>query len=497
MARAATICVLLASVFAAGPAIAVSVAATDSTRSITDRSITWPQWEQVRRVLLLEDYNTRVVILGTTLLGCAAGMVGSFTLLRRRALMGDALSHATLPGIALAFIVATRLGMDGKSLAILLPGATISGLIGISVILSLRSLTRIKEDTALGAVLSVFFGAGVALLGVVQQMKGGHAAGLESFVYGKTASMGIADTQLIAGAAATCIACCLLFFKELKLLCFDDQFAGSRGLPIVRLDMGLMALVVIVTIVGLQAVGLVLMIALLVIPAAAARFWTEELWPMFLISGSLGAASGLAGAATSAILYRLPSGALIVLVCTLLFLLSMIFGSARGVLIRWLRRRRLNRSVDRQHLLRAIFELVEATAATDAAQSTARPAVSIDDLLPKRSWSKARLIREIRRSQRHELVEWVADQIRLTRRGRTEAARLTRQHRLWELYLITHADIAPGRVDRDADAIEHVLEPEVVSELEQLLDSERPAIPQSPHDLAVQGSPQQSSGTGD
>lgn len=477
------VCLLLlvtSFVFLCSPAIAFAETIhaardIDSNQSLAGRSFNLPEWKHWQRVLFLKDYNTRIVVLGTTLLGCAAGMVGSFTLLRKRALMGDALSHATLPGIALAFIIVTAQGGNGKSLGVLLLGATITGLIGIALILMIRNMTRLKEDTALSAVLSVFFGAGVALLGVIQQMKEGHAAGLESFIYGKTASMGVADTQLIAGAAATCILACLMLFKEFKLLCFDDTFAGSSGFPVVSLDMILMALVVIVTIVGLQAVGLILMIALLVIPAAAARFWTESLLKMFIISGSLGAISGFIGAEMSAIFSRLPSGAMIVLICTLFFVISMIFGSSRGVLQRYLRRWRLNRSVDRQHLLRAIYETLES-------QELSR-AISFDQLLPKRSWSRMRLLSEIRRSQRAEFIECVGEEIRLTRRGRVEAARLTRQHRLWELYLITHAEIAPGRVDRDADAIEHVLEPEVVAELEVLLERQHPTIPESPHEL--------------
>jgi manganese/zinc/iron transport system permease protein len=442
-------------------------------------------------VLLLEDYNTRIVIAGTTVLGAAAGMVGSFTLLRKRALMGDALSHATLPGIALAFIVATVAGGNGKSMPVLLAGATVTGLVGVAAILAIRNLTRLKEDTALGAVLSVFFGAGVALLGVVQQMEEGHAAGLESFIYGKTASMGVADARLIGVAALASMATCLVLFKELKLLCFDEGFAGARGLPVLPLDLALMGLVVIVTIVGLQAVGLILMIALLVIPAAAARFWTDRLLAMFLISGGLGAAGGMSGAAVSALFSRLPSGAMIVLVCTAFFLASMVFGPSRGVLVRALRRLRLNRSVDRQHLLRAIYESIEtsfnpepAATASDSQLPESGP-VSINDLLSRRSWSLPRLKRVIRRAARARLVEWSGNEVRLTQVGMREAARLTREHRLWELYLITYADIAPSRVDRDADAIEHVLEPEVIDRLESLLAGKYATIPASPHHLLV------------
>jgi manganese/zinc/iron transport system permease protein len=477
---------LVAIWWAADEAIAQTSATPNSQRSITDRSLAWPSADQWRRVLFLEDYNTRVVIVGAMLLGCAAGMVGSFTLLRKRALMGDALSHATLPGICLAFILATVVGLDGKSLPLLLLGATISGLLGVGAILTMRALTRLKEDTALGAVLSVFFGAGIALLGVIQQMREGHAAGLEAFIYGKTASMGQRDALLIAAAALVCIGVCLLLLKELKLLCFDQAFAGASGFPVLLLDLALMSLVVIVTIVGLQAVGLILMIALLVIPAAAARFWTERLWKMALISGGLGAVGGMLGAGLSALFANLPSGATIVLVCAVFFLVSMVSGSARGVLPRWLRKLRLNRTVHRQHLLRAIYELVEVSSDRAANQPVPRSPVLIADLLSKRSWSRNRLEREIRRAQRTGTVEHIGDHVRLTEHGYQEAQRLTRQHRLWELYLIRYADIAPSRVDQDADAIEHVLAPEVVAELESLLKKERAEVPASPHELTLE-----------
>jgi manganese/zinc/iron transport system permease protein len=466
-----------------------AIAMSAPQQSITDRSIAWPRWEQVRRVLFLQDYNTRVVILGTTLLGCAAGMIGSFTLLRKRALMGDALSHATLPGIGLAFILAMAMGLSAKSLPILLVGATVTGLIGVGVILLLRNLTRLKEDAAMGAVLSVFFGAGVALLGVIQQMPEGHAAGLESFIYGKTASMGARDTGLIATAAFICIGACLLLFKEFKVLCFDEGFAGSRGFPVVMLDLALMGLVVIVCIVGLQAVGLILIIALLVIPAAAARFWTEKMSRMVLIAGVLGAGGGMVGAGLSGLFSKLPSGAMIVLVCAVIFAFSMFFGSARGVVIRLLRRVHLNRAVERQHLLRAMYEIQEA--AIRARPGVARQEnvpIPIHELLHMRSWSPKRLRRTIHRAAHSGLVSRINGKLHFSQEGQAEAARLTRQHRLWELYLINYADVAPGHVDREADAIEHVLEPKVVAALEASLQAEGKYIPQSPHPLGASSS---------
>jgi manganese/zinc/iron transport system permease protein len=451
------------------------------SKSITDRRVSWPTWEQWQRVLLLEDYNTRVVVFGAAALGCAAGMVGCFALLRKRALMGDAISHATLPGIALAFMFGTSVGWDAKSLPLLLCGATVTGLIGVAVILTLRNMTRLKEDTALGIVLSVFFGAGIALLDVAQRIPGGHAAGLDSFIFGKTASMGAADAKLISVAALACIFVCVAAYKEFELLCFDESFAGSRGFSVILLDLLLMSTVVVISIVGLQAVGLVLMVALLIIPAAAARFWTEKLWQMMVIASVLGMLGGTVGAAASALFPKLPSGAMIVLSCAGFFLVSMVFGRSRGILVRSLRRRRVNRSIARQHLLRAMFELHESTDTVSSAIAT------LDELLPKRSWSQAELNRAIGLAQHAELVTRLGNQVQLTKKGRVVAERYTREHRLWELYLITHADIAPSQVDHEADRIEHVLAPEVVAELESILIDDARRVPQSPHELGRKG----------
>ena len=242
-----------------------------------------------------------------------------------------------------------------------------------------------------------------------------------------------------------------------------------------------MALVVLVTIVGLQAVGLILMVALMVIPAAAGRFWSEKMWAVAGLAALLGGIGGIVGAASSALFPRLPSGAMIVLTCTALFLFSMMFGTARGVLVRLLRRYNLNRRVRKQHLLRGIYELLESKPASK--QAKRKTAVGVEQLLSIRSWSRAQLRRTISQAERDQYLVRQNDTVRLTQSGYTEAARLTRQHRLWELYLITYAEVAPGRVDRDADDIEHVLEPELVDELEALLDQEpvQIPVPVSPH----------------
>lgn len=433
-------------------------------------------WDQFVRVLSLSDYNTRVVILGTTALGTACGVIGSFMLLRKRSLMADAVSHATLPGIALAFVLMVHQGGTGKWLPGLLLGALITGLMGMGTVLFIRSYTRVKEDAALGIVLSVYFGFGVAILGMIQKMSQGSAAGLGSFIYGKTASMLRSDAQLIGAVAVLSLVVCGCLFKEFTLLCFDQDFAGSQGWPVMSLDIALMSLVVLVTVIGLQAVGLILVIALLIIPPAAARFWTEKLKTMTLAAAALGAAGGAIGASLSAIVPRLPAGAIIVITYSVFFLLSLVFGRKRGLLVRTVAHYSLTRKVGHQHLLRALYE---------NAERLGRPETEFEDLLRARSWSGRRLKSVLAWARRDGVVRPKDGGWCLTEKGETEAARVVRNHRLWEMYLITYADIAPSHVDRDADQVEHVLDPVTLKKLEDLLLQHYPPhqpLP-SPHAL--------------
>lgn len=444
-----------------------------------DVGIDWPSLELVWTVLTLQDYNTRMVVLSTFVLGMASGLVGCFLLLRKRSLMGDALSHACLPGIGLAFIAMTALGLPGKHLAGLLAGATITGGLGVLLVLVIRNTSRIKDDAAMGIVLSVFFGLGTVVLTMVQYTPTGSAAGLESFIYGKTASIISTDAWLISGVAAAALLCSLLLLKEFTLLCFDEGFGRSQGWPIHGLDVILLALVALVTVVGLQAVGLILIIAFLITPPAAARFWTNDLRRMLILSGVIGGLSGWGGASLSALLPRLPAGAVIVLVAAMMFVVSLFFGNARGVLRRWLSMARLKRKIGRQHLLRAIYEIQEALCARESLEPR-NVAVPFEAVLARRSWSPKAVRKLLRRAEHEDHIDAFDGQtVRLSESGFGEAARITRNHRLWEIFLITHADIAASHVDRDADSVEHVLSPDMVHELEHKLDLL--GVPESPH----------------
>ncbi len=475
---------LVAVLIGALPALAVGAAQGPTHGSITDTSVRWPGWDELARVLTLRDHNTRVVVLGTTLLGLAAGMIGTFMLLRKRALMGDALSHATLPGIGIAFIVMVAMGGTGKYLPGLLLGAALSGAVGVGCVLLIRTLTRIKEDAALAIVLSVFFGIGVSILGIIQKMDTGHAAGLQSFIYGKTASMLTSDAKLIGVVAVMVAIFCALLFKEFAAICFDQEYAGSQGWPVLWLDVVMLSLLIIVTVVGLQAVGLILMIAMLVIPPAAARFWTNHLPTMVLFSAAIGAVSGMVGVGLSALIPRLPAGAIIVLAAACLFAISFVFGSARGLLVRIADHLRVSRKVGNQDLLRALFEWREPALVASAEEfpvnrlSTAMP---FERLLSARSWSARRVRRLLARAHKRGLVQSDGDRgYALTAVGFSAARRVVRNHRLWKLYLINYADVAPNHVDRDADQLEHVLGDTIVRKLGALLAAEHPHLVDTP-----------------
>lgn len=433
-------------------------------------------WEELLRVLTLQDYNTRVVMAGTGLLGLAAGVIGVFLVLRKRALLSDAISHATLPGVVIAFWLALALGASGRNLPVLLAGAAVTGLFGMGGVVALRRWSTIKDDAALAIVLSVFFGAGIALLGMVQQVEGVHSAGLMDFIYGKTASMLVADTVLIGAVAVGVCAVTLLLFKEFRLLCFDEVFAGAQGWPVLRLDVLLMSLVVLVTVTGLQSVGLILIVALLIIPPVTARLWTHRLGPLVVLSGMFGMTGAGAGSLVSALFERMPSGALIVLSSSALFFVSLLLGTEGGVLPRVFRRQALGRRVRRQHLLRRAWELRE---------RTGRASFRGEELVTRHGWRPSAAAIELRAAARAGLVTKTGDERwRLTSAGERMAAQVVRNHRLWELYLIHHAAVAPSHVDRDADRIEHILDPGMIAELEALLDKQDAGTPPpSPHRL--------------
>lgn len=440
----------------------------DRITSITDTSAQWPSAGEVWRTLTLQaGYNTGIVVLAAALLGIAAGTIGAFALLRKRSMMADALAHCTLPGIALAFLMATWLGGQGRGLPVLLLGASVTGVLGVVVVQAIVRHTRLREDAAIGSVLSVFFGAGVVLLSVIQNLRTGGQGGLNHFIYGQTAAMQESDAWLMAAAAMAAAAVVALFFKEFRVVCFDDRFAASIGVRVWWMDLLMMSLVVVATVIGLQAVGLILIVAMLVIPAAAARFWTERLGPLVVLAGVIGGLSGYLGASASALLPRMPAGAVIVLTAGVLFLASLLLAPSRGVLAAGARHIRVRVRIASDHFLRAMYEHLETAGA--AAGNGPAGAISLRAVAADRRWSRPGASLLTWWMERRGLIRRHDGTASLTPRGLDEAARVTRNHRLWEEFLVRYAHLAASHVDRSADLVEHALSRKIVDELEESL----------------------------
>lgn len=297
-------------------------------------------------------YNATLVAIGATLLGFASGVTGTFLFLRRRSLVSDAISHATLPGVGLAFMAMVALGGDGRNLAGLLAGSAVTAALGLLTVQWLTRRTRLAEDSAIGAVLSVFFGFGVVLLTVIQTMESGRQAGLDGLLLGSTAGMLRSDAVLIATGGALTLILTLIMRRPMIMVAFDEDYAAARGLNIRQVDLATMGLVLAVTVVGLKVVGLILIVALLIIPSVTARFWTDRTERVWLLAGIVGGASGFVGAAISASAPALPTGPIIVLTGFAAFALSLFLAPNRGVLAAFLRHIAFQRRVHvRQGLL--------------------------------------------------------------------------------------------------------------------------------------------------
>ncbi len=443
---------------------------------------------------------TLTVLAGSALLGCASGVVGAFSILRRRALMGDLLSHAALPGICLAFLYAA----GERDYHTLLAGAFLTGVLGVALVTFVCRWTRTKEDAAIGIVLSTFFGGGIVLSAIIQKLPGGRVAGLERYIYGQAANMSRGDVQTIAIVSVAAILVVLLLYKEFKLFSFDAGFARAQGWPTLALDLTMMSVLSLVAVVGVKTVGVLLVPALLIIPGATARFWTNRLGLMLFLAAVIGACMGAAGTLISAGLLTdwlgfdplafgrnrapLPTGPIIVLSGTALFLLSLAIAPERGILSRLLALVRLRRRTAQENLYRTLYELSEP-------RLPELPVVPLPALAAERSWSPRQLSSLLKTADRAGLIARAPDGVRLTPAGLLSAAAITRAHRLWELYLIQGANIATDHVDRDADSIEHLLPPEIVDALAAelarrgRLPGAPAAVPSSPHLLPAQTHP--------
>jgi len=407
----------------------------------------------------------RWVMLGSAILGLSAGMLGCFAVLRKQSLLGDALAHAALPGVCIAFIITGT-----KNPFVILIGALCSGLVGTWLIMAIRRTSRIKEDAAIGIILSVFFGIGIAILTGIQHSGMGAQSGLDRFLFGQAASLIPRDVIMMMILAAFLLGCLAALYKEFKILSFDRDFAQTLGQPVILIEAFLTALLVVAVVIGIQTVGVVLMAAMLITPAVAARQWTDKLGVMVILAGVFGILGGVIGSLLSGVASKLPTGPVVVLVLTFFVFISLLFAPRRGLAKAWFRFFKYKKKVRLENLLKDLHSLGR----KDQDWTVVR---SMKEIAAVRANNISTVRKTLNALRKLFFVEGSDVGWSLTPAGLNEAKKVVRNHRLWELYLSKRLELPSDHVHRDAEQMEHVLTPEIVRAIES--DLKHPKV--DPH----------------
>ena len=302
--------------------------------------------------LIFTDYTLQIVSLGSAILGIISGVLGSFAVIRKESLLGDAVSHAALPGIALAFLITQT-----KRTEVLLVGALISGLIVTFLILSISKYSRIKFDSALALILSVFFGGGMVLLTHIQKIPNANQAGLDKFIFGQASTLLKSDIKVMVILGVILIALVIIFWKEFQLVSFDVDYAESLGFSTKKITTLLFAMIVTSIIIGLQTVGVILMSAMLTAPAVAARQWTDKLSVLVILSATFGVIAGVIGTILSSVVSKLPTGPTIVIVISTIVIFSLAFAPNRGLICKYFRDKKNKREINEDQVLTNLYHL--------------------------------------------------------------------------------------------------------------------------------------------
>ncbi len=416
--------------------------------------------DQTLRFISLQDAAVRHALLGSVLLGIACGLLGSFLVVRKLALIGDTLSHAVLPGVALGFL--WNMTKDPTAIFI---GATAAGLLGTMMVGWITSTTRLKEDAALGLVLATFFAVGICITTMIQRLPTGNKSGIDKYLFGQAAAMSYADVVWLGSVTALVVVLIVALYHGLLVGSFDASFAHASGVPARLLHHVLMLLLSFAVVTSLQAVGVVLVSAMLITPAATAYLLTDRMHRMLVYAALIGAASAAFGAGVSFLGARLPTGPFMVLAAAFFFLLAFFFAPRRGLVVRAWRRYSRSRKIEREDTLKAIYRLIEDGGFDHEA------GILLSDLARNRGSSAASARRDVDNLVRNGFAtEGVDDgRLYLTPHGYLQACLMVRNHRLWELYLTNAAQYTADHVHEDAEKIEHILGEDIVNLLEKRL----------------------------
>ena len=426
--------------------------------------------ERSHRFLTLSDESVRMILLGTILMGLSCGVMGGLVVTRRLSLFGDTLSHAVLPGVAVGF-----LWSQSKDSWAILVGATVAGFLGVAMISLLRKTSHIRQDSALGLVLSGFYALGICMLTRIQKMEFGNQSGIDKYLFGQVVGLSSSDLWTMAFSCGLILTLTIFLYKELLVAGFDSEYARSIGLPVDFLQYLLWLLLAFAVITSLQIVGVVLVSALLVIPAATASLITDKMRAILIWSALLGCMAGASGAFLSFLGNQLPTGPIIVLVSAVFFLWALFFHAQNGLLFKWLAARNRNQRISLENTLKAVYQELESIQfqkeTTSVSQLAKRRRIGMPQAHRETDALVARQYATV-----HPVEEKLAapprpTMISLTPKGWGTACRIVRNHRLWELYLTNEARYAPDHVHDDAEKIEHVLGEETVRRIERILSN--------------------------
>jgi manganese/zinc/iron transport system permease protein len=399
--------------------------------------------------------NVKVVFWGSLILCSISGLVGTFTLLRKRSLIGDVISHSVLPGIALAFIIGQQ-----KNPLYLIIGATITGWLSTYLVDYITKHSKIKNDTAIALILSVFFGVGVLLLTNIQHSGNAAQSGLDQFIFGRASAMNMSDVWLFTTVGSIICLLIVVFFRGLSLLSFDESYSQSIGFPNELLKLILSITTVVTVAMGVQAVGVVLMSALLITPAACAKFWSNKIIPMAILAITFSGISGVLGSAISYTYNGMPTGPWIVVVISIFAFISAFIGSKNGLLKKYIQRSKNNTKILKENTIKLFFN----------PQTLGATQYQFEEIFAKSKMQRSTLKKGLKLLKREDLIEFVNGVYTTTKQGVNEAKTIVRKHRLWELYISRFMHLQPDHVHDDAEGIEHVITPEIEKELEKELD---------------------------
>jgi manganese/zinc/iron transport system permease protein len=411
--------------------------------------------------------NVKLVFFGSLILCSVAGAVGVFTFLRKRSLLGDVISHSVLPGICLAFLLG-----EEKNPAYLLIGATFTGWLSIYLVDVITSKSKIKPDTAIALVLSVFFGVGILLLTNIQHSGIASQSGLDRFIFGSASSMNASDIKLFSIIGVIIFVLIGVFLRGLKMLSFDEEYAKSIGFPVPFIKLVLSIATVTTVAMGVQAVGVVLMSALMITPGATARFWTNDIRKMILLAIVFSGFSGVLGSAISYVGNGMPTGPWIVVVVSLLAILSAFFGSKKGVIKKALNDRRNSLKILEENILKLFYLLGGEEGKTMYTES---------ELKAKSRIKIKSLMQGLARLKRRGYLLRDGASIELTEKGSIKSREIVRKHRLWELYLSKYMHLKEDHVHDDAEGIEHIIN----EDIEKALTKELGFPKIDPHDKEI------------